>query len=247
MKRAIIIGATSGIGQAVAKKMLEEGWIVGIAGRRENALETFRATCPDRVYVQVMDVTQEDAPLQLMQLITRMEGMDLFLLSAGTGKENRNLHPDIELETAETNVNGFIRMVTAAYRYFKTQNAGHLAVISSVAGTKGMASAPAYSATKRFQNTYMDALAQLIRVEKRNIQLTDIRPGFVDTALLNSDKKYPMLMQPNRVAALIVQALKHRKRATIIDWRYALLVIIWRFIPQWLWERMRLQVATDKE
>ena len=80
--------------------------------------------------------------------------MDVFLLSSGIGKQNLSLYPDIELQTAATNVSGFIRMVNAAYHYFEQQGKGHIAVISSIAGTKGLGSAPAYSATKRFQNTY---------------------------------------------------------------------------------------------
>jgi len=87
--------------------------------------------------------------------------MDLFILSAGVGNQNRKLNPDIELATAQTNVVGFIRMVTFAYQYFKEQRKGHLAVISSIAGTKGLGVAPAYSATKGFQNLYIDALANL--------------------------------------------------------------------------------------
>jgi short-subunit dehydrogenase len=115
-----------------------------------------------------------------------------------------------------------------------------LAVISSIAGTKGMGSAPAYSATKRFQNTYIDALAQLAHMQNLNIRFTDIRPGFVATALLNDGNKYPMLMNPERVANHIVRALNHHKRMVIIDKRYALLVFFWRLIPQWLWERMKI-------
>ena len=87
--------------------------------------------------------------------------MDVFLLSSGIGKQNLSLQPDIELQTAATNVSGFIRMVNAAYHYFEQHGKGHIAVISSIAGTKGLGSAPAYSATKRFQNTYIDALDQI--------------------------------------------------------------------------------------
>ena len=100
------------------------------------------------------------------------------------GYQNRNLEPEIELNTARTNVEGFIRMVTAAFDYFKKTKKGHIAVISSIAGTKGLGVAPAYSATKRFQNTYIDALAQLARMQHLNIRFTDIRPGFVATDLL---------------------------------------------------------------
>lgn len=139
-----------------------------------------------------------------------------------------------------TNVEGFIRMVTAAFDYFKKTKNGHIAVISSIAGTKGLGVAPAYSATKRFQNTYIDALAQLARMQHLNIRFTDIRPGFVATDLLRNGK-YPMLMHADKVAEYIVRALKHKKRVTVIDGRYRLLVFFWRMIPRWLWERLPIR------
>ena len=243
MKKVIIIGATSGIGEEIAKIYIAQGWQVGIAGRREEALTVLAATAPAQVKTQVIDVTSADAPEQLQSLIEKLGGMDLFLLSSGIGSQNVKLEPEIELNTARTNVEGFIRMVTAAYRFFKEQGSGHLAVISSVAGTKGLGSAPAYSATKRFQNTYIDALAQLARMERLSIQFTDIRPGFVATALLKN-RKYPLLMRADSTAQHIVQALTNKKRVAIIDTRYAILVFFWQLIPRWVWER--LPIRNDK-
>lgn len=243
MKKVIIIGATSGIGEEIAKIYIAQGWQVGIAGRREEALTVLAATAPAQVKTQVIDVTSADAPEQLQSLIEKLGGMDLFLLSSGIGSQNVKLEPEIELNTARTNVEGFIRMVTAAYRFFKEQGSGHLAVISSVAGTKGLGSAPAYSATKRFQNTYIDALAQLARMERLPIQFTDIRPGFVATALLKN-RKYPLLMRADSTAQHIVKALTNKKRVAIIDTRYAILVFFWQLIPRWLWER--LPIRNDK-
>ena len=243
MKKVIIIGATSGIGEEIAKIYIAQGWQVGIAGRREEALTDLAATAPAQVKTQVIDVTSADAPEQLQSLIEKLGGMDLFLLSSGIGSQNVKLEPEIELNAARTNVEGFIRMVTTAYRFFKEQGSGHLAVISSVAGTKGLGSAPAYSATKRFQNTYIDALAQLARMERLSIQFTDIRPGFVATALLKN-RKYPLLMRADSTAQHIVQALTNKKRVAIIDTRYAILVFFWQLIPRWLWER--LPIRNDK-
>lgn len=243
MKKVIIIGATSGIGEEIAKIYIAQGWQVGIAGRREEALTALAATAAAQVKTQVIDVTCADAPEQLKSLIEKLGGMDLFLLSSGIGSQNVKLEPEIELNTARTNVEGFIRMVTAAYRFFKEQGSGHLAVISSVAGTKGLGSAPAYSATKRFQNTYIDALAQLARMERLSIQFTDIRPGFVATALLKN-RKYPLLMRADSTAQHIVKALTNKKRVAIIDTRYAILVFFWQLIPRWLWER--LPIRNDK-
>mgnify|MGYP000766345159 FL=1 len=166
--------------------------------------------------------------------------MNLFFLSSGIGSQNPDLKPEIELNTARTNVEGFTRMVTAAFNHFKTQGGGHIAVISSIAGTKGLGIAPAYSATKRFQNTYIEALAQLSRMQHLNIHFTDIRPGFVATDLLKSGK-FPMLMQANQVAKSIVRALNRKKRVIVIDGRYRVVVFFWRMIPRWLWERLPIK------
>ena len=237
-KKVIIIGATSGIGREVALVYIAQGWTVGVAGRREAELESLRAMAPEQVFTQVLDVTKDDAAEHLHTLINKVGGMDLFLLSSGIGKQNYTLETEIELATAATNVDGFIRMTNAAYHYFEKQGHGHLAVISSIAGTKGLGAAAAYSATKGFQHMYIDALDQLSRMQKLNISFTDIRPGFVATPLLKSSKRYPMLMHAPIVALDIVDALKRKKRVAIIDWRFRLLVGFWRLIPKWIWLRL---------
>ncbi|SHE70076.1 Short-chain dehydrogenase [Bacteroides faecichinchillae] len=241
MKRAIIIGATSGIGQEVAKTLLLEGWKLGVAGRRRFSLEIFQQIAPDQIEIEELDITQEEATDKLQILINKLGGMDLFLLSSGIGYQNINLDSKIELDTARTNVEGFIRMVDSAFTYFKENGGGHLAVISSIAGTKGLGVAPAYSATKRFQNTYIDALEQLVHLQRLNIYFTDIRPGFVATALLNDGKHYPMLMKADKVGYSIVKAIKRKQRVAIIDTRYRILVFFWQMIPQWIWKRMPIK------
>ena len=240
-KKVIIIGATSGIGREVALIYIAQGWKVGVAGRREAELESLRAEYPEQVYAQTLDVTQEDAPEKLHALIEQVGGMDVCLLSSGIGKQNPTLETGLELATAATNVEGFIRMTNAAFHHFEQQGHGHLAVISSIAGTKGLGAAPAYSATKGFQNIYMDALDQLARMKKLNIQFTDIRPGFVATPLLNNQKKYPMLMEAPIVALDIVSAIEKKKRVAIIDWKFRLLVGFWRLIPKWIWLRLPIR------
>ena len=237
-KKVIIIGATSGLGREVALIYIAQGWKVGVAGRREAELEALRAAYPEQVSAQALDVTHEDAPEKLQALIEQVGGMDVFLLSSGIGKQNYTLETELELATAATNVDGFIRMTNAAYHYFEKQGHGHLAVISSIAGTKGLGAAAAYSATKGFQNIYMDALDQLARMQKLNIRFTDIRPGFVATPLLTSSKKYPMLMEAPIVALDIVSAIAKKKRVAIIDWKFRLLVGFWRLIPKWIWLRL---------
>ncbi len=99
MKRAIIaIGATSGIGQEVAKNLFERSWQIGIAGRRQPALEDFQRIAPEQIKIQSLDVTQADAAEKLNTLIRKLGGMDLFLLSSGIGFQNPELDIDIEPE-----------------------------------------------------------------------------------------------------------------------------------------------------
>ena len=208
-KRAVIMGATSGLGYEVARLLLADGWKLGVAGRREENLKN--------------------------------GGMDMYFHSSGIGYQNARLDADIELNTLETNGTGFTRLVGTAFRYFKEKGIGHIAVISSIAGTKGLGVAPAYSATKRFQNTYIDALEQLAGMQKLNIHFTDIRPGFVATSLLNDGKNYPMLMKTPYAAKLIVKAVRKHKRVAIIDWKYSILVFFWKLIPRCIWKRMKVK------
>ena len=234
-KKAVIIGASSGIGLEVARLFIQRGWTVGVAARRLDLLQTIGAAD-----VEQIDVTSADAPEKLMQLVDRLGGMDLFFYASGIGKQNRELTPDIELATVETNGLGFTRMIGSAYRYFAQQGRGHIAAITSIAGTKGLGPAPAYSATKAMQNVYLQALEQQANARKLDIRFTDIRPGFVDTALLSGTFHYPMMLKPQAVAREIVSAIEHHKHIRVIDWKYRILTAVWRRIPRCIWRRIKL-------
>ena len=235
MSKAIIVGASSGIGLEVARLFIQRGWTVGVAARRLDLLQTIGAAD-----VEQIDVTSADAPDKLMQLVERLGGMDLFFYASGIGKQNRELTPDIELATVETNGLGFTRMIGSAYRYFAQQGRGHIAAITSIAGTKGLGPAPAYSATKAMQNVYLQALEQQANARKLDIRFTDIRPGFVDTALLSGTFHYPMMLKPQAVAREIVSAIEHHKHIRVIDWKYRILTAVWRRIPRCIWRRIKL-------
>ena len=246
-RKAIVVGASSGIGLEVARQLLAEGWSLGIAARREAPLLALQAEAPDRVEVMTIDITATDAPERLLALIERLGGMDLYFHASGIGKQNRTLEPDIESRTVETNALGFTRMVGAAYRYFSLSpepspngERRMIAAITSIAGTKGLGPAPAYSATKSLQANYLEALEQQARQRGLPIHILDIRPGFVDTALLNDDFPYPMLMRPEAVASDIIRSIKKKRHVRSIDWRYRFLTFFWRLIPRWAWRRFKL-------
>ena len=248
MKKAIIIGATSGIGQAVMLELTRRGWEVGIAGRRQEQLIELQRTNLNVIATQRIDVTHPDAADQLHTLIGKMGGdIGLYFHSSGIGYQNPSLDIDKELRTVETNALGFTRMVTAAYHYFlqHPERQGHIAVISSIAGTRPLGAAPAYSATKRYINHYMDCLRQLLHIQRvRHLCLTDIRPGFVRTPLLTDGGNYPMQLDVNQVAKEIVDGLERRKSVITVDWKYRIVVFFWRLIPRFIW--LRLKIASKK-
>jgi NADP-dependent 3-hydroxy acid dehydrogenase YdfG len=223
----------------VARLLQRQGWKLGVAARRVELLRTF-----GDAEMEQIDVTAADATERLRRLIERLGGMDLFFYASGIGHQNRELKEDIELSTMQTNALGFTRMIGEAYRYFAERNDteawGHIAAITSIAGTKGLGPAPAYSATKAMQNVYLQALEQQARSRGLRIRFTDIRPGFVDTALLSGDFHYPMMLKPERVAREIVSAIDRHAHIRVIDWRYRLLTAFWRRLPRCIWRRMRL-------
>lgn len=236
----IIVGASSGLGLETARLLVAQGHRVGVAARRQELLLDFQATAPEQIFVSTIDVTSPDAPSRLIELIDRMGGMDLYLHSSGIGFTNFELEADKELLTVQTNGYGFTQMICAAFHYFtETNRKGHIAVISSIAGTKGLGASPSYSATKRYQYTYFQSLAQLAHIKGYDICFTDIRPGFVNTAFIEKED-YPAVMSVERVAAAIVKALHRRRRVVVIDWRYRILVAIWSLVPNWLWERLKI-------
>ena len=256
-KRAIVMGATSGIGQEVARLLAANGYEVGIAGRRKERLVQMAQATPGIVTHRQIDVTKEDAPTELQKLIEELGGMDLYFHSSGIGWENVALDADKELKTVETNGVGFVRMVSAAYNWFAEQRAdeakqraegdeqraddkerkARIACITSIARTRGLGAAPAYSATKRMQAHYLECLSQQARMRHLNIGITDIRPGFVATDLI-AGSHFPLQLKAEDVARTIVRAIERGSEVVTIDWRYRLLVAAWQLIPRWLWVRL---------
>ena len=241
MQKVIVIGASSGLGKEVAKLLIADGYTLGLAARRTQPLEELKALAPERVMIHAIDVTSDDAPQALEHLINMVGGIDLFIYTAGVGFQNMELEPDIELKTVNTNALGFTRMIGAAYRYMAEHGGGHIAAISSIAGTKGLGAAPSYSATKAMQNTYLQALEQQAHMRNLNITFTDLRPGFVATPLLGDNPQYPMLLKTERVAKEIVTAIKHHRHVWVIDWRWRIATALWRRIPRCLWRHLKVK------
>lgn len=245
MKRIVVIGASSGIGRKVAEDFAAAGWSVGVAARREEPLRELAERYPGRVVYRTLDVTSDMAVHRFDELLADLGGMDVMLYAAGVGFRDPDLVGATTQRMLMTNVCGFARMISHAYSWMKLNRditPGLIGAITSIAGTKGIGVAAAYSASKRFQRTYIDALDQLAHQQHAAVQFCDIRPGFVDTPLLEDASRYPMVMSVDEAAILAEAALLKRKRVATIDWRWRLIDAAWNLMPQWIWARTAITV-----
>ncbi len=244
-RKIVIMGATSGIGLRCAIILALAGWHVGVAGRNIEVLKKLKKRFPKAIEYERIDITSADAPRSLMKLIERLGGMEVYFHVSGAFSENPDLEISKEAEVLQTNVVGFAQMTATAYKYFKeTGQKGQIAAITSVAGTRGIGALAAYSASKKFDQTYLTALEQLAHIQGVNVRFTDIRPGWIRTPLENADRNYPMNMDPEYAVPLILQAMLQRRRVAVIDWRWNLLYRVWRLIPNALWTKLKPEIST---
>lgn len=242
-QRIVIIGASSGIGLKAALHFAAQGWKVGIAARRESQLIAVKNQYPMNVEYEVIDIADDNASSKILRLIDRLGGVDIYFHAAGTGWSNPTLQLDKEMKTVATNVRGFVTSIVTAYRYFTDNHLkGRIVAITSVAGTKGIGISASYSATKRFDSTYIEALGQLARIDKANISFTDIRPGFIRTDLLDPNRNYPMIMTLDYASKRIFKAIVSGGPVVYIDWRWSILTFFWKLIPPCLWRRLPVKL-----
>lgn len=247
MKKIVIMGASSGIGLAVAEAFASRGLKVGLAARRVEKLRDLVGKYPGMVEYEKIDIILPDAPAALRRLIAKLGGMDVYFHVSGIGYDNPGLDPQREAEIILTNAVGFARMVSTAYRYFRDNSrSGRIAAVTSVAGTNGIGEFSAYSASKKCAQTYLVALEQLANIEGVDISFTDIRPGWIRTPLLHDGERYPMEMNLEEVTPQIIRAIVRRQRVAVINWRWALLVGLWRLLPDCLWTRVKLKMKNEK-
>lgn len=237
-KNAIIIGATSGIGKALAELLISNGYRVGVTGRRSELLDEFAKKHGGNAVCQQMDVdAPEKAQTGLTELITRLGGADLIVLSAGTGFPNSELAWNLEAATIATNVTGFAALATAAMSYFLQRGSGHLVGISSIAALRGNSEAPAYNASKAFVSNYLEGLRIKAVKSQKPIFVTDILPGFVETRMAQGEGLF-WVAKPEKAAEQILTAIRARKRRAFITRRWRLIAFLMRFLPDFLIEKI---------
>lgn len=246
-KKAIIIGASSGIGRALAKKLSVEGYTVALTGRSLEKLQELQKELSGESIARQIDVRDlREAMHALRNLIMALHGLDLIIINAGVYFHNDELRWDFEESMIKVNALGFAGMANVAAGYFGEQGSGCIVGISSVAAHRGSGRSPAYNASKAFISNYMEGLRQ--KFSATPVRIIDIRPGFVDTEMVRGRKGLFGIISPERAANEIHAAITKGKKIAYVPswWR----IVMWFFkrLPEFLYHwGYRRYLAWDKK
>ncbi|MFY0603089.1 MAG: SDR family NAD(P)-dependent oxidoreductase [Flavobacteriaceae bacterium] len=235
MQTALVFGATSGIGKSLTEKLIDDGYKVAITGRRLEKLQELKKVYPEQIIVKQNDIQQlEEVEKVFNEIVTEFGHIDLVIQSSGVGFINPTLAWDKESQTIQTNIAGVTKLYTLAYTLFKAQGFGHLVGITSIASLRGSRAAPVYFASKAYQKSYLEGLyIKTKTIKTKQVFITDIRPGFVDTAMALGDDIFWMVSL-EKATKQIYRAIKKKKRVAYISKRWALIAFVLKIVPAWL-------------
>lgn len=236
-KKIIIVGASSGIGREIAYKYATNYNKVGITGRRKNLLNELKEKFPEQILTSVFDVMGNENQQKIQQLIDELGGLDILIYNAGYGDVSKELNFEIENTTTKTNVNGFVEIASYAFNHFVKQGYGQIAITSSIAATRGNSWSPAYSASKAFMSNYAEGLNIKAKKIKKDIVITDIRPGFINTKMAKGHKQF-WVVPKEKAAEQIINAVERKKRIAYISRRWWMVAQIMKILPYSIYRRI---------
>jgi short-subunit dehydrogenase len=239
---AVITGASSGIGWALAKALAAEGCKVGLIARRLDKLEALAgeiAQAGGTAATSAADVADRVQTVAAVQdVASRLGPVDLLVANAGVGAPTL-LEPvniaDIE-KMIQVNLLGVIYAIEAVLPDMLRRGQGHLAAVSSLAAYKGLPGESAYCASKAAVNTYMEGLR--IHLRGRGIAVTTLCPGFIKTPMTDVNQFHmPWLLEADEAARRMVRALRRRRKVYNFPWQMALFMKVTRWLPDWVMAR----------
>lgn len=245
-RNALVIGASSGIGAAVARRLAADGTRVALVARRRDRLEKLTALInstvgEDRAICRVHDVRDTVEAAELFQTIARdLGGLDLVVYAAGV------MHPvafdefnvEDDLDTIDVNLRGAIAWLDPAAERFSRLGGGTIIGIGSVAGDRGRSGNPVYCTAKAGLHTYLEAIRN--RVARDGVNVVTIKPGFVDTAMTRGLDGLFWLISADRAAEIILRSARRGAVVAYVParWRWVMLVI--RSIPSFIFRRLKV-------
>ena len=243
--KAIVIGASSGMGASLVRQLVREGHEVGGVARRGEALASLAQELDGeagRLVHRAHDVTDAaDAPGVFDELVAELGGLDLFIYAAGVmpdvGPEEYDTEKDLAM--VDVNLGGCVTWTNLAARLFHTQRSGTIVGIGSIAGDRGRKGAPVYGATKAALATYFESLRN--RLAERRVKVVTVKPGMIETPMTAHLDELMMPVSAERAAADILKAARGRAfdvRHVPLRWLPVSLII--RTIPSFLFRRMSI-------
>ncbi|MCK5521233.1 MAG: SDR family NAD(P)-dependent oxidoreductase [Candidatus Marinimicrobia bacterium] len=220
MKKIIIIGCTSGIGLELSRQYMQRGELIGGCGRNKEKLSELKKEFPEHFFPEILDISlSENIAPALENLIDKIGGLDLLIISSSISVNNPELKNNIEEELIHINVRGYTLVINEAIRYFKKQGKGHLAGITSIAQFIASKS-PGYSASKSWEAKYLEGMR--LKTFGKNILISEIIPGFVKTPLIANRKNMFWITPVEKAARQIISGLDNKKLTMYISkrWRY---------------------------
>lgn len=243
--RALIIGASSGIGAALAHRLAQEGYTLALLARREDRLQALceeinTASGEIRALYYVHDVSDHAAvPALLQRILADLGGLDVVIYNAGVNLPPAAENLDFENDRRMTEVNylGALAWLDRVAAVFQQLKNGQIVGISSVAGDRGRAGNPAYTASKAALTCYLEALRN--RLSRYGVHVLTVKPGFVQTDMLKQAQRAFMVISPQQAAADICRAIRKRRQSIYTPARWGWIMLIIRHIPSFLFRRLR--------
>ena len=244
MPSVLIVGATGGIGLALAREYASRGWNVGLLGRDAARLDAvaaeLRAQFPAvGVSAERADVADATAvPPAFHALVAGLGSVDLLLYAAGVMSQDHPAGPRdfaAEHEMFAVNTVGAVHVIGLAAEHMIRAGRGHIAAIGSIAGERGRKANPAYGASKAALHTYLEGMRN--RLFPHGITVSTIKPGFVNTRMLGG-KRYPGAIEPADAARRIANALDRRSESFFVPGWWAMVALAVRSCPRVLFKRV---------
>ncbi len=242
--RAVVFGASSGIGEAVARKLAREGYRVALLARRREALENICKEINQQLGESIAvayqhDVTKYDeVPALFQQVLRDLKQIDVFVYVAGVQHRFGFSEYDFEKEREMINVNllGAMAWLGQIATLFERMGRGHIIGISSVGGDRGRVGNPAYNTSKAGLSTYLEALRN--RLTRSGVHVLTVKPGFVQTELLKNAPTTFGVISPEKLANDIWRAIRKRRQVIYAPKWWRLIMLIIRHTPSFIFRRL---------
>ncbi len=245
-RRALVLGASSGMGAALVQQLAREGYRVVALARREDKLAELAAACAKdaektggQVLTRVHDVSDTGAvPALLEELVRELGGLDLVVFAAGVMPKVEAQEYDTakDLQMVRVNLDGVIAWGNACANFFRSQRRGTFIGISSVAGDRGRRGAPVYGTTKAAMNTYLESLRN--RLSEHGVRIVTIKPGFVATAMTEGMDGLFWLISAEEAASQILKAARSGAQVRYVPRQWWVLMTIIKNIPSFFFRKL---------